>query len=249
MANTKDIRPDPNASILLVGDSGTHKTYFLGTCPKPYVFDFDNGLRTIRGLDVEYDTFKEAPKGASMKKGGSLGLYEYGTAWPAFLTKLNEIGRLIDEGKCPYQTLAVDSLTTLTDVCQSYILKQNNRERMEIQDWGAFLQLMSTVFSQLTGWPILKVLTAHIRRMENDLTKLEEKLPLVPGQFAGRVPVYFDEVYYTEVAPKNPAKPADGLRWHIVTTPSAIVRQAKSRHNVPSGTETSYEAIKQYLNA
>lgn len=252
--NAADIQVDDDTSFLLVGDSGTHKTWFIGTCPSPiYVFDLDKGMSIHRGrADIDFDTFKELPRGEDIKKyvGGKFvgqGWYAWGTAWPAILAKLNEIGRSIDTGECKYRTIAFDSLTLLTDVAQSYILRENNRTQMEQRDWGAFLSNMSALFSQLTGWPCVKVLTAHIRRDENQLTQVVEKLPLVPGQFSGKVPVLFDEVYYTNAKPEGVGANAK-LVWTLQTLPDSVVKQAKSRkYNLPNGTATDFGAIMKYM--
>ena len=245
MPNAKDLTKSPDTSILLIGDGGTHKTYFLRTCPKPiYVFDFDNGMAINAGEDMEYDTYKELPKGVTPVKGGTLKMYEYGTAYPAFTQKLNEIGAMIDKGTCPYKTIGLDSLTMLGDIMQTYILKQNNRSEMQINDWGALLSNLSNLFGQFTAWPLVKVLTAHIKRDENQITGATEQLPLIPGQAAGKLPVYFDEVYFTEVIQK-----ADKTtQWVLKTKATPTRRQAKSRkYNVPDDTPTDYSAILPYM--
>jgi hypothetical protein len=247
MPSAADITLTDRASILLIGDSGTHKTHFIGTCPMPaYIFDFDAGVGIHRGRgDIFYDTFKEGVKGQVVKTGGGLGVYEYGKAWPAFLQRLNEVGKQIDDGTCPYKTIAFDSLTLLTDICLSYILAANKREVPEIRDWGAFLNNMSTVFGQITGWPLVKIVTAHIKRAENKLTEVEEKLPLLPGQFAGKVSVLFDEVYFTEFKQADTKNP---MKWILRTQPTGVIRQAKSRlYNLPDGTEASFAAIEKHI--
>jgi hypothetical protein len=246
---------DDEASFLLIGDSGTKKTTFIGTCPSPiYVFDFDKGMAVHAGrADIDYDTFKEMPRGHALVKGGRLqkeGWYEYGQAYPAFLKKLNEIGKSIDDGTCKYKTIAIDSLTLLTDCAQTYVMKENNRTSMEIRDWGAFLSNMSNVFGQLTGWPLIKILTAHIKRDENQVTGAIEQLPLVPGQFAGKVSVYFDEVYFCEVSstPVVAGKPERKTVWTLKTTPDTVSKQAKSRkYNIPNGTPTDFAAIAAHM--
>lgn len=246
MPNAKEFASSPDVSFLLVGDSGTHKTYFLRTLPRPiYVFDFDKGMAVNAGEDMDYDTFKELPQGAKPKENGKDGRWEYGTSWPAFLTKLNEIGTQIDSGTCPYKSIAFDSVSMMSDALMAYILKQNNRKLMEIQDWGAYLSNMRSLFGQVTGWPLIKAFCAHVRRMENDLTRLEEKLPMVPGQFSGLISIYFDEVYFCDVK----VDLATGKASYVVQTmPSNVVRQAKSRrYNVPSGTPTDYAAISKFI--
>lgn len=245
MPNAADIRIDDNASFLLVGDGGTHKTWFIGTCPGPiWIGDTDKGMAVHQGrTDIDYDTFKELPYGEKLEKSGRFqgeGWYEWGKAWPALIKKINEIGKSIDLGTCKYRTIGLDSLTMATNICQSYIMAQNNRREMQIQDWGAFLNNMTTLYSQLTGWPLIKVATAHIQRDENQVSKVTEKIPLVPGKFAGVVPVLFDEVYYTEIKDN---------KW-IITTRDSIMKQAKSRkYDVPNGTPTDFREVLKFIQA
>ena len=48
--NTKDISiEDLRLKVLVYGKSGTGKTTFACSFPKPYVFDFDNGMLSQRG--------------------------------------------------------------------------------------------------------------------------------------------------------------------------------------------------------
>lgn len=242
MANAKDIKPEGNSSILLIGDSGTHKTFFLGTCPKPYIFDFDNGMLVNRGKDIEYDKFIDAPKGQPARP--TDGIYVWGTAWMEFIKKVNAIGEMIGKGTCPFRTLGLDSLTLMADLCMNFILKTNNRESPTQADWGAFLKAMKTVVQQLNSWPIQVVLTAHIKRDMNDLTQTIEKLPLISGQFSGLVSVLFNEVYFTEAASDK-----DGnMKFWLVTQQTVNIKQAKSTLGVPTGTETSYDAIAKYFD-
>lgn len=253
--NAGDIRIDSDCSFLLVGDSGTKKTTFIGTCPEPiYVFDFDKGMAPLAGRSgIDYDTFRELPKGQTLVKGGRFqdeGWHQYGKAWPAFLVKLNAIGKSIDDGTCKYKTIAVDSLTLMTDCAMSYILQENGRTEMQRQDWGAFLSNMTTVFSQLTGWPLIRVLTAHIKRDENLLSQTVEKLPLVPGQFSGKVSTLFDEVYYTEIktVPKVAGSAERTATFTLMTISDGVSKQAKSRKfNVPNGTPTDFAEVAKYI--
>src|SRR5688572_16160336 len=156
VANAKDIVGEPNPSILLMGDGGTHKTWFLSHIPNVYVFDFDGGMAVVKGLDVQYDTFKDAPKGAGANLKAlktTKGFYEHGKAWPAFIKKLNEIGEKIDNGeKIP---LGLDSLTTMANCCMAYVLEQAGHiGAPQIQHWGAQIQLLESVMDQLTAWPV-----------------------------------------------------------------------------------------------
>ena len=255
MPSAKDIQLNDDTAFLLIGDGGTHKSWFIGTCPSPiYVFDFDKGMDIHAGRsDIDYDTFKELQRGQKLEKENSVlaaqGHYEYGKAWPAFLKKLNDLGQQIDRGQCPYKTIAVDSLTLAAECCMSYVLNENNRTATEQRDWQTFGSNMKVLFSQLTGWPLTKVLTAHIKRDENLVTGAIEKLPLISGQSAGVVPVFFPEVYYTEANTKT----ENGKRITSFTfrcQQDNVHKQAKSRKFfLTDGLPTDYREIMKVVAA
>jgi hypothetical protein len=271
-----DIKLDGRTSFLLVGNKGTRKTGFIGTCPTPaYVFDLDNGMAVHHGrADIHFDTFKEIARcraGTDGKKKEDLlqltdwqrkeGWYEWGQSYPAILDKLNAIGRSMDAGTCPYQTIAFDSLTTLTEVALSYILKghaTSDNPSGEFKDgrqmWLPFLTNMSELFGQFSAWPVVKVLTAHVRKDENLLDGSTERLPLVPGQFSGKVGIYFDEVYYTDVKvePVKVAGKPDQKKetFFFRCHQDGIIKMAASRKlNLPDGLPTDYREIMKYVNS
>lgn len=260
MPNAADIPLEETTSYLLIGDGGTHKTWFIGTMPQPsFTYDFDNGMAVHRGrADMDYAMFKELARGEKlhdwMKKAG--GWYEWGTAWPAIVAQTNKIGKAMDNGTNQYKTLGFDSLTTMCDLCLNYIKRGNvkpDNPTGEFKDgrqmWGAFLNNMTEMFSQLTAWPVNKVLTAHIKRDENLILETIEKLPAVSGQFAAKVPIYFDEVYYTEVeVTGGTGGTAKTERFFFRCHQDGSIKQAKSRKlNLPDKLPTDYREIMKYL--
>jgi hypothetical protein len=237
MANAKDIQGEPNPSVLVMGDSGTKKTTFLAQVPGIYVFDFDGGMATVRGKDVQYETFKDAPTAQVKALKKVEGFYERGKAWPAFIKKLNEIGEEIDKGK--RVPVGLDSLTTMANVCMNYVLAQaGHNGAPQIQHWGAQIQLLETVMDQLTAWPVPLIVTAHLQRNTNDLTQVVEMLPLVTGKFAGKIGIYFDEVYLAKVKGK-----ADKREYILQTESDSTAKQVKTRYNVKDETPTDWTKV------
>lgn len=243
MANTKDLALKPNPSILIVGDSGTHKTHFLGAVPGNFIYDFDDGLAVLRGQDVEYDRFTDAPHG-SKRFDPKKGIFAWGKGYPAFLNHLNKLGELIDKGEGP-RAISFDSLTLLSQLMMNYAMLDEGKDKTkpEIQHWGAQMELMKTVMKQMTSWPITFICTAHIQRDVNGLTQQTEMLPLLTGKLAGMIGIYFDEVWFAQPPGGTPKV------YKIKTESSSIMRQAKSRYNIPNDTETSWAAVKKYFEA
>jgi hypothetical protein len=242
VANARDIVPS-DANILLIGDSGTGKTTFLGTVPQIEVADFDKGMASLRGLDVPYATFKEAPKDVKVYPTmAKQGVYPYGQAWPAFIKWLDDVGQRIDKGTGP-KAIGIDSLSLLMQVAMNHVLLTSNQTSPNQGSWGAQQEYVKRILNQLTAWPVQLVCTAHIQRNENDLTKVTEKLPLLTGKLAGFISAYFDEVYFTDVKTDTAGK-----RTYFVQTQSTpTVRQAKSRWGVPDGTLLTYSALQPYF--
>jgi DNA replicative helicase MCM subunit Mcm2 (Cdc46/Mcm family) len=236
--NAKDITTG-DSNILIVGDSGTFKTGFLATIPGIFIYDFDKGMATARGKDVEYETFRDAPKSANISQGarGRGGLYRWAEGWPAFIKHLNGLGERIDKGTGP-KAIGLDSLTFLSEMAMNHVLSGQKEAIIHQGSYGAQQQYIKTVLGELTAWPIRVIATAHIQRSQNDLTMIEEKLPLLTGKLAGLIGAFFDEVYFTD---------ANGQKFTFLTHSTPSMRQAKSRWNVPNNTPMDWKELVKYL--
>lgn len=255
MPSAKDIKLDDQTSFFLIGRGGTHKTFFITTCPKPvYNFDFDNGMAIAAGKDdIDFDTFIEVARGEKLApwqvKQGCW--FEWGTAYPAVKAKLSEIGKTMDTGDCKYRTIGMDSLTYFYDLLFSYtskgrIDKTGQDYKDGRQQWGDVLLIATEFFGQWTKWPVVKVLTAHIKQDENLAQGSIEKLPLIGGQFAGKVGTLFDEVYYTDQVVDGKGK----RLFTAKTLKAGSFAEAKSRkYDLPDGTELDYNKIMEYLKS
>lgn len=245
MASSADLKISSTPSFLIIGDGGTEKTRFAVQAPKPLVYDHDGGLISTRDLpDYEFETFKDAPHGSkSISK--ERGIYAWGTAWPAFIDHLNKQWDAIEKGEWPYETLVIDSLTTLTAICMNYVLKgtgKGPKDAITLPEWGSQLRLMESLMEQLAAWPVRLIVTAHIKRDTNETMATIEYLPMITGQLAGRIGIYFDEVYYT-----NPKGKGSDRKVTFITEATGLYKQAKSRHNVPNESLNNWNAIQKYF--
>lgn len=259
MPSTENLTLSPTPSILIVGDSGTHKTHFIGSAtkvfgeapPSVFVFDLDFRLAVLRGRKgIDYDSFRDMRPGSTVTN-KEKGWYSFGTGWSAFIKKLNDIGALMDKGDCSYKVLGFDGLTQMSDLCMNYVMQQAGKagQAPQIQDYGSQQQLLKGVLNQLTAWDIVKIMTAHIQRNQNDLTQVIEMLPLVTGKLAGAIGIYFDEVYFGSVKTKgvDPKLHLYGL-YTLTTMSDGLLRQAKSSCGVPNDTPTDFAECWKFIN-
>lgn len=242
MANAKDIT-SANSNILIVGDAGTWKTHLLGQIPGIHIMDFDRGMAINRGLDIEYDTFKDLGIGMEESEVSRReGLYRWGTAWEHFWKKCVDINEKFNKGTGP-AAIGLDSLTMMSMMVINKILKDTGHASAHQGTWGSHHEYFKTIFSTMTAWPCRVIATAHIERTTNDLTGQTEKLPLLAGKLAAMIPIFFDEVWYANVERK------DGkLRYWLNTMVDTNLRQSKSRFGLPDNIPTNWEDIAKYLS-
>jgi hypothetical protein len=244
VANSKNITSG-DANILIVGDSGTWKTRFFGTFDPGTVevADFDKGMASTAGMDIEYETFKEPAAGQTVSEAQrKLGIYPYGEAWPAFVQWLNKIGARLDQGKGP-KVVGFDSLSFMSMIAMNKILRDNKWDVPNQGAYGAQQEYLKRILNQVTAWPVRLVCTAHVKRDDNLVTGTPEKLPLLTGQLAGFISAFFDEVYFTDVV--REANKPDRIVIRTKQTPQ--MKQCKSRWNVPDGTPFTWQEIKKFL--
>lgn len=200
--NTKDIKPDV-LNILVYGRSGTKKTSFAATCPKPYFFDTDKGMMTLRGRDIEYDT------------------YERGD-WKKLSRKISEV---TDE-KSPIETLVFDSITTLQEVALAEGLLIDCKKEPDIHVWGITIRMLRLFLESITKCKKNVVVIAHEQLVQDDITKEVQVLPAIAGKdLPSQMPLYFDEVYHTEMKRNNTTK----LDEYKMLTRCKLRNVAKSR--------------------
>lgn len=189
--NTKNIDiTNYKLKVLVCGPSGCGKTRFLGTFPNLYVLDFDKGMLTLRGKDVEYDIFED------------------------FADVGKKVNELAEDDR--FDTIGFDSLSTLSDILMERIQEANAsrpdssravagkslKERKLVGDppttkeYGFYFNNMKDLLLDVLAIDKNIVFTSH----EDPLTdgKTNELLgiyPLMLTKLRLRIANYFDESY------------------------------------------------------
>ena len=181
--NTKDLSlKDMNHKILVWGASGTGKTTFIGTMPTPiYVFDYDGGILSLRGKDVEYDPYVDTVRNGILAK----------SAWDMTLDKLGEFSK-----ECPFATVALDSISTLETSIIARLCATASTTRPSLQVYGDLIRADKKLFLDLLALPCNIVVTAHEQVIKDEISGGLMIRPLIVGkQLPGQLPMFFDEVY------------------------------------------------------
>lgn len=249
MANARDITSG-NSNVLIIGDAGSHKTFFLGGVPDIYVFDFDAGMVVNRGKNIEYDTFKDLTRYNDTGKpfeaddwDKKQGLHTFGYGWDAFYKQLlAQVGKIKTKAPGAPKALGFDSLTMMSMLAVNKILKDTGQPSPHQGTWGAHHEYFKTIFSMVTALPVRIFATAHIERGQNDLSQVVEKLPLLTGKLAPLIPIFFDEVWFAETEDST-----KGIKYKLRTSRAPQYTMAKSRWNVPEGTETLWSAVSPFM--
>lgn len=176
---------------LVYGSPGSGKTWYEGTFPRPFVFDFDDGAITLVGAtnpDIEWETYK-ASEGPDI--------------WPKFERLFMHTLKRDD-----IDTVCIDSITTLSDYILWFYKKldgnwpSGRKVPPKIQDYQRLITHLKDFFYQVTQQCVESgkhiVVTAHERIITTESpTQAIVSVPLVTGQhLPQQMPLWFDEVYY-----------------------------------------------------
>ena len=236
--SAKDVTPSSEyIKIFLTGNFGTGKSVFASTCPtKGYVFDFDDGIQTYRGLDFDYDTFPFTAAG-----------------WVAFEKQLVRTKKDVYDGK--YETVVVDSTSSMRDIAMERALQLDPKRSEEGGPiWNVHFMMVRNLLEgklrQIIAFPCNVVVIAHLFVEKDEKTGAVIGIePLLTGQLSYMVPGYFGEVYCAfskQIPSKVAGEPAKTV-YYIRTSPRGYYK-ARSRLSgvlrlLPDEIPNSYEAL------
>jgi hypothetical protein len=220
---------------LFQGFSGAAKSTAALSFPKPYIFDFDRkmpnvALRHYPNSDINWDTFED----------------------------IFEVSRKLEEfqNHCPYETLIVDSVTSLANLCLLSVgktkgestmamlekLKGKAVEMMSIDYYNAetaffqryLLDLLKSLWNR-EGNPKYVITIAHILQSESapDLkTKrvtVSKSILTAGRKVAAYIPTVFDDVFTFGLN----VDPSDGSSTRVLFTKPQGDCESRTSLNLP----------------
>lgn len=223
--NIVDLSSAPHAGqykrILIMGDSGSGKTRFIGTMPKPFVCDFDRGLNTLQGKPVKAMAFGPDD-------------------WNAFAA---EVKAWKEGALYGCETFCVDSLSMASEATMNAVMTKAGLYggQPRVQDWGEAIRKMKDMLGHITTLPCHVVVTAHWQLVRDEMLGDIQYVPLIFGKnLPHLLGIWFDEVYSTIVRTKIEGT-AYSTSYDLQVKPDARSRIIKSRMNSTGTLFDQYE--------
>ena len=244
MAKLSELQSNDFVKILLYGHSGTGKTCAASTFPVPMFYaDFDGKVTSAarfqekdpdRVKQIEYEDFRYSSGSKS------------GNSYAKFLVYLKRLEELAGEGKFPFKTINIDSLTTMSDAMIPYLLHRHPEIKRSIanvpgqQDWGMILAEMKDVVKRVLALPCNVVFIGHIKDVKDEITGAVEYKVALAGQAADALPILLEEVYRTYVEQDQ-----DGVTHYLAQTRASSKYKVRTQiPGMPPVIKLSYGTIK-----
>lgn len=173
----KTFKPsDHKIKGLVYGRSGSGKTVFGGTAPKPLILSAENGLLSLATSGLQVDVI-EIKTLANLKEA---------LLW---LQK--------PENNSKYETLIIDSITEINEIIKEELSTRLKR-RMQLQDWGVLADEIKHLLRSMKSLP-MHVLYIAQERDVTDGDNIDKKVPSLNGGAATSICYDVDIVGYIEV--------------------------------------------------
>lgn len=237
------------SNIIGKGDSGSGKSVAAYSFPNVFVFDLDNRVQSV----VSYYT--------RINRLDVIKSVEYETivGQGSILKMMQMLGSFVN--RCPYQTIVIDTLTSLADATLNHAIRMRGGEGGKkiagidtntIEDYGvenSVVMDIIQVFQSLKN--VTCILNAHVLTVEekqlNGATSISRSLLTGGKKVAAKIPGYFGETWHFDT--KSNMK---GTRY-LVRTQHAGADFAKTSLILPSEIDWTnkvfYEELQSALKA
>lgn len=228
MPSGKDLLQEPLLKCLVWSPQGTGKTTLIGTATAlgpTYIFDFDQRIQGLAGLDFEYDTYFDTNPAQPR-------------AFDAARAKLdNEFGQYIGmpPSKCPWKVIALDGLTTFQIAAlnksmpnvKAFMTRLSRITDGKIsvpvmQDYQASMAYTEQFILKLVRLPCHIIVTGHVDTTTDEVTGAVSKSLAISGKLANRLPGFFNEIYRMQVTNKANSQGQLQSMFQVVTRPDNL---------------------------
>lgn len=250
----------PPIHVICYGDSGSGKTSFAATFPKPLlVFQWDSadketpyrrnpatgedrgeisGLGTTEWGSPYYDvtSTKTGKLLIRVERFVNVNAEEYPDAYIQFLKRMAAFGAEYGD----WATVVIDSVTFMelsARMAQQFILNKTTKEPR--QWWaGATDDLERMLMLRFANLPMNVVVVCHIDKQTQDFFGRNLQTMSAPGRLSKGLPAAFGEIYYT-----FPQRDANTSVSYWLQTRSDLQHVAASQIGAPDPCPTAYAAL------
>lgn len=207
-------------NFLIVGPAGSGKTSLFATIPgKKFVYVFDpNAVRTLEGLDIEYEEFlaDELDLSIITMKGGTRDTATK-TFNPETYQRFKEDfeQRVDDHFFDDFAAVAFDGLTGLEAIAMDRMQFLNGRfgKVPEMTDNVATREVMSKVIRMVTNLPCITYLHCHVDYDKDETTGKMMNQMAVIGKLKRQLPMNCSEIWQAYSEPDD----KDNPRFYVQT--------------------------------
>lgn len=185
--------------ICVYGPTGAGKTVYASGYPGPIYFaDFDGKIESAANFlsknnpskleNIEFDNYQPSQEN---------GAHKVFRKFEAQLLKLEAAAR---EGKFPFKTVVIDSLTSLSLCLMKAVMSENPTKRFNAdtpaqQDYGIFNHILTNLITRLLSLPCNVVVIGHVVDKQDPITGETNYKVALSGQMADMLPKLFKEYH------------------------------------------------------
>ena len=201
MPNAKDFTGE-NENILALGTPGGGKTSLFTTIPgKKFLYILDpNSLQTIKGQDIDYETFLPEEidiSAVTLKKDVRDEPWQVPSVQTYLKFEEHFEESLHDGSFDSYDTIGIDGMTSLQDIVMDRIQKLNGRfgKHPEYADNTATMSTVRKVIRTAASLGKRVFITAHTDMRRDDTTSMLYNQMVLIGKLRNQIPMVFSEIW------------------------------------------------------
>jgi hypothetical protein len=169
-------------NIILAGKPKVGKTTLAGDFPNPVIFDFEQGIRSVKSKKIPVVSFERRTHGYD-------DVLRY--------LRLFRDGEGIFKGLSPKpKTIVIDSLTAMCDYFEEDLCLRDNTEALQIQHYNLVQRRVFGIVSMIKNWNMNFVAIVGVTYDRDEESKRMIDIPAMTGKKLGPViPYQFDDSY------------------------------------------------------